>query len=276
MKLSPDGKRAALVTVDDVSGNRDISLMDLPGGQLIRWSSHPANDWRPVWSPDSQSLAFASDRNGASAIFRRRVDGSHDDELVAAAAGPLAGRFPDDWSHDGRLVFTQDSPGGHSEMWIGTASPGGAASVLKVVGSYVYGSARVSPDGRFVAYASLESGATEVYVTSMDGSLKLRISKAGGIHPRWSRTEPKLFYYAPADNHLMSVPLMRNAGMSLEVGPPVEVFPTCLEAPPLVNAGGYELAADGSTLWLCPGSQPVPGIVTVSIGWSQALKARVP
>src|SRR4029079_2170933 len=80
LRLSPDGKRAAVVKSDE-NGNRDIWLMDLASGLPRRWSSHPATDWRPVWDPESRSLLFASDRNGASAIFRRNADARDHDHL---------------------------------------------------------------------------------------------------------------------------------------------------------------------------------------------------
>jgi eukaryotic-like serine/threonine-protein kinase len=270
MKLSPDGKRAALVKSDDM-GNRDIWLMDLPSGRLVRWSAHPATDWRPVWSPDSKSLAFASDRNGASSIFRRSVDGGGSEELVTAAPGPIEGRFPNDWGQNDRLLFNQDSPGG-DELWMGALAAGGQFAAFKRGAGYMYGAGRFSPDGRWVAYVSNESGSLEVYLTSMDGSYKQRISTGGGMHPRWNRNGRELLYYAPADNSLMSVPLQ--SGTSIDAGSPVHLFQTCLDAPPPYYSDGYELADDGTTWWTCPGSQPVPGAVTVSIGWADALNAR--
>jgi Tol biopolymer transport system component len=267
VKLSHDGKRAALVKNDDVSGNRDIWLMDLASGRPIRWSSNPATDWRPVWAPDDQALLFASDRNGASAIFRRRADGRDDDQLVAAATGPTEGRFPDDWSRDDRIVFLQDAAQGTNQIWIGAALPGSQPKAL-VQSRHMQGGGRLSPDARWVAYASTESGAMNVYVTSVDGSMKHRISGDGGLHPRWRRDGREILYYA-ADNWLMSVPVKLDP--SFEDGSPKRLFQTCLNAQPAFYSGGYELAEDGSTLWLCPGSRSQAGAVTVAVGWGASL-----
>ena len=171
IKLSPDGSRAALVTTDKASGNRDIWLVEIATGRLQRWSTHPANDWHPVWSPDGHDLAFASDRNGASAVFRRAVDSSGEDQLVAAAAGPSAGRFPEDWSSGDRLVINQDTPNATTEIWLTTASGTGEPRLLKRAGRQA-GGGRISPNGRWLAYVSNESGAFEVYVSPLDGSSK--------------------------------------------------------------------------------------------------------
>ena len=171
IKLSPDGSRAALVTTDRASGSRDIWLVEIATGRLQRWSTHPANDWHPVWSPDGHDLAFASDRNGASAVFRRAVDSSGEDNLIAAAAGPAAGRFPEDWSSGDHLVINQDTPNATTEIWLTTASGTGEPRLLKRAGRQT-GGGRISPNGRWLAYVSNESGAFEVYVSPLNGSSK--------------------------------------------------------------------------------------------------------
>ena len=266
LKLSHDGKRVALVKPDD-SGNRDIWLMDLASGRPIKWSAHPATDWRPVWSPDDQALLFASDRNGASGIFRRRADGRDDEQLIAAAMEGVEGRFPDDWSRDDRIVFIQDAPQGNNSIWIGTAAPGGQPKAL-IQSKPNQGGSRFSPDARWLAYASSDSGALNVYVAAVDGSLKSRISSDGGMHPRWSRDGREILYYA-ADNWLMSVPVKSDS--PVEPGPAKRLFQTCLNAPPPFYSGGYELAENGNTLWLCPGTRSQAGAVTVAVGWDAPL-----
>ena len=265
-KLSHDGKRAAFVKSDD-AGNRDIWLMDLASGRPVRWSTHPATDWRPVWGPDDQALLFASDRNGASAIFRRPADGGDDEQLIVAAMGQAEGRFPNDWSRDGRIVFLQDGPAGTNSIWFGTASPGSQPKEF-IQSKPNQGGGRFSPDARWLAYVSSESGAMNVYVTPVDGSKRYPISSNGGVHPRWSRDGREILYYA-ADNWLMSVPVKLEP--SFEAGTPMRLFSTCLSAPPPFYSDGFELANDGSTLWLCPGDRARQGAVTVAAGWNAAL-----
>src|SRR6185295_16774799 len=98
VRLSPDGKTAAVVVPDPDSGNRDIWLVDLGTGAMTRFTSNPANDWQMVWSPDSRRLAWASDRNGRSTIYVKTIDGGEETLLLRVAD---RGAFPKDWSHDG-------------------------------------------------------------------------------------------------------------------------------------------------------------------------------
>ena len=203
IKLSPDGSRAALVTTGRASGHREIWLVEIATGRLQLWSTERSNDWHPVWSPDGHDLAFASDRSGASAVFRRAVDSSGENNLIAAAAGPAAGRFPEDWSSGDHLVINQDTPNATTEIWLTTASGTGEPRLLKRGGRQT-GGGRISPDGRWLAYVSDESGAFEVYVSSLDGSGKYPVSSAGGVHPRWRAGGRELLYIG-GDRALMSV-----------------------------------------------------------------------
>jgi Tol biopolymer transport system component len=117
-RLSPDGKRVALVAPDKESGNRDIWLMEVASGAMTRFTFHPANDWVPVWSPDGTQIAFASDRNGKSSIYRKAVGGGGDEELLLAP-GDSGGTFPDDWSADGRyLAYHVDAGRALTDLWI--------------------------------------------------------------------------------------------------------------------------------------------------------------
>ena len=263
LKLSPDATRAALVRNDETSGNRDIWLVEIATGRAQPWSTNPATDWQPVWSPDGRQLAFASDRNGASAIFRRAVDSSDEDQLVVAAAGPSAGRFPRDWSSDDRLIMGQDTAVGTTELWMAPISGREEPRMLKRTGRVIAGG-RISPDGRWLAYASDESGAFEVYVSPLDGSSKHRVSSAGGLHPRWRRDARELLYLG-ADRALMSVAF--ESGETFKAASPTRLFASCLTSLPPPYSAGFEVAKGGSTFWLCPGSGNTPGAVTVAVDW---------
>src|SRR5712692_3199901 len=100
-RVAPNGKLAAVVIPDPDSGNRDIWLLDLAGGSLTRFTAHPANDWQMAWSPDSRELAFASDRNGRSSMYRKAIDGREEQLLLRL---PDVGVFPKSWSMDGRFL----------------------------------------------------------------------------------------------------------------------------------------------------------------------------
>ena len=267
LALSPDGARVALIRSDPVSGNRDIWLLELLTARLTKWSTHPANDWHPTWSPDSRHLVFASDRNGASAVFRRAVDGSGEDQLVMP--GLAAGRFPTDWSVDDRIVMSQDQTTGSTEIWTGSAAGDDEPGLLRRAGRTA-GGGRVSPDGKWLAYVSDESGALEVYASPLVGSSKHRISTAGGIHPRWHNRGRELLYLGP-DNALMLVAV--ETGPPFKASPPQRLFASCLARQPPYYSGGFEVANDGTTLWLCPGRRAASGTVTISVGWSPKLSS---
>jgi hypothetical protein len=154
--------------------------------------------------------------------------------------------------------------------WIGTASPGGRSTVLTVAGSASSGG-RLSPDARWFAfaYSSNESGALNVYVTSIDGSTTRRISSDGGTHPRWRRDGGEILNYAPSANALMSVPMKLEP--SIASSAPVRLFATCLNGAPPSYLSAFELTNNDTTLWLCPRSSSQQGIVTVALGWNAAL-----
>ena len=168
IRLAPNGKFAAVVLPDAESGNRDIWLMDVASGALTRLTSHPANDWYPVWSPDGTEIAFASDRNGPSSIFRKPANGTGAEELVLQpepADGDFSTFSPADWSADGRfMAFAADTLKTRSDLWI-LPVLGDRKPYQFVQTEFNESAAAFSPDGQWVAYVSNESGDSEVYVS---------------------------------------------------------------------------------------------------------------
>jgi Tol biopolymer transport system component len=265
-RLAPDGKRAAVVLIDDQSGNRDIWLVELASSRQTRLTSHPANDWHPVWSPDGTQLIFASDRNGASAIFRRTIEAG-DDQPVLESAGPDTGRFPIDWSRDSRfLTFHEDNPKTREDLWALPLAEGGKAMPVRRT-PFMEGGGRISPDSRWVAYETDESGAREVYVTPLGrpGSPQ-RISIAGGGHPRW-RPDGRELFFLSADFKLMVVTV--NGGEKFQASTPMPLFDACVTRLPEHYSGAYEVAPDGQqTLWICPKPQESPSQATIAVNWA--------
>ena len=268
LALAADGKTAAVVRADPTSGNRDIWLVDLAAGRAVRWTDHAANDWFPTWSPDGRHLAFASDRLGASSIFRRPVEGSGVEELVVGAA-PLEGnRFPSEWLPDGRIVFHQDNREAPQDLWTTSATPGGEGTTVLRRSSFVNGDGRFSPDGQWLAYVSDEAGTLDIYVASKDGDMKRRISPAGGSHPRWNDGGRELLYLGP-DSALMSVAIKN--GPPFQAAPPTRLFASCLTQRPSFYTSVYAVAPDGRTLWMCEGAPLSPEIVTVAVNWKPSI-----
>jgi eukaryotic-like serine/threonine-protein kinase len=245
VQLSPDGSRAALVMPDRQSGNRDIWLVTLADGGLTRLTSDPTNDWFPVWSPDGTEMIFASDRDGRPAFYRASTIGTRSEERVflAASTGWI---FPTDWSGDGRTLAFHSYPRGDVSL---LPLSGHVAPTALVESPFTDWVAAFSPDRRWVAYVSDESGREQVYLKPVTASGKHRVSVNGGIQARWRADGAELFFLGPR-NELMSVSVGRGPSVA---GPPVQLFEGCRGSRRDTFNHLYDVAPDGRSLWICPG-----------------------
>ena len=240
-RISPDGKRVALDIVDPQTGNLDLWIYE-PGGDLpTRLTTDPSIDSIPTWSPDGKQIAFMSLRRSHPDIFLTRSDGSSGEELVLESANA---KYVTDWSPDGRfLLFRVSDVATNLELWtLPIGGDGRPNPFLRAAYGVSHG--QFSPDGRWVAYVSNESGRSEIHVAPFPGpGSSWKISTAGGTEPRWRRDGTELFYLAP-DGKLMVV--------AVRTGPPFEAG----VAKPLfqvrrrerVSASdhyGYDVSADG-------------------------------
>ena len=219
-ELSPDGTRVAVDALDPQGRSLDVWLMELARGVTSRFTFDQGNDIYPVWSPDGSRIVFGSDRDGGVLhLYQKRADGVGIEELVLKSSADM---LPHSFSPDGRLLVYRTPVNGRSQL-----------GILRVVGErtphlfepsgFLQQFSQVSPDGRWLTYASTESGQYEVYVQSFPapGGGKWQISKDGGLYPRWRPDGRELFYYA-LDGALMAVPL-KNA-TQLDVGAAVPLF----------------------------------------------------
>ncbi|MDP3718717.1 MAG: protein kinase [Acidobacteriota bacterium] len=186
----------------------------------------------PVWSRDSARIAFASPRGGPPSLFQKPLVNVGPDSLLFQSPTSSS---PTDWA-GGRLVYQSLDPVTQWDLWVlpdaGTPTP---TPLLRTPSNESEG--RVSPDGRWLAYVSDESGAPEVYVTGFPSPLgKWRISASGGSMPEWRGDGNELYYEAP-DHKLMAVPVdSQHAGSALKAGTPMVLF----ELPILpLRASGY-------------------------------------
>ncbi len=234
-RLSPDGQY--VVMARSVNGNGDLWLIETARGVLRRITFDPVYEGFPAWSPDGAQLLFNSYLKGKTDLYVMSVTG--------AAAGTLlletpAGKNPSDWSPDGRFILYSDLAGTVWAMPLqGDKKP--LTITTRPAGSW----AQFSPDGRRVAYASTESGTSEIYVQPFPGpGAKTRISTTGGRWPEWGRDGRELFYVTP-DDRLMAVPLTVS-GLALEVGPPALLFTLRIQPPPLFSTTSpYDVSPDG-------------------------------
>jgi dipeptidyl aminopeptidase/acylaminoacyl peptidase len=183
---------------------------------------------------------------------------------------PSTRAFPSDWSRDGqRLAFTESHTDTANDVWLLSMTGTGKAALL-LTSPFAELHAQFSPDGRWLALTTNESGRDDVYVQSFtDAGTRRLVSSGGGSYPRWSRDGRTLFYRAP-DGWLMSIPI-RTAGSSVELGAPASVMR--LVDPPGVHPYPYDVAADGRILAMTPPSGAAGDVtLTLMTNWESTLQ----
>jgi len=249
-RVSPDGRR--VVVNRTVQGNPDLWLLD--GARTTRLTFDAAPDDRGVWSPDGTRIAFRSVREAAGTIYQMLANGAGSAERLIASGQNMA---PSSWSRDGRfLLYLINDPQTNADLWVVPMVGDPTPSVfLKTPFREAY--AAFSPDGRWVAYHSNESGRNEIYVRPFvppgeTGTPAVagqwQISTAGGVHAVWRPDGKELYYLNPA-GEMMAAPIAA-VGDALEPGAPVVLFPTRIVNGGSDTQGGwqYDVAPDGRFL----------------------------
>ncbi|MGI9069589.1 MAG: protein kinase domain-containing protein [Pyrinomonadaceae bacterium] len=269
LRLSPDDKRFMVERLDMQTGNNDLWLSDLTGGNATRFTFDPANDSFPVWSPDGDRIIWSSNREGAYHLYEKATNGAGQDALLLKSD---YFKFPLDWSRDGRfIIYREINPKTKLDVWVLPVGPqAGEQKPFPVLQTEANETTAVlSPDGQWLAYSSDESGVYEIYVQSFPaGGGKRQVSRGGGIAPHWRGDGKELFYHAP-DGKLMAAAV--KGGASFEAGPPEALF----DFRPSGNSRGsdYSVTADGqkfllSTIVETEATAPL----TVVINWTANLK----
>jgi Tol biopolymer transport system component len=266
--LSPDGQRVAGYRGNPDDGNVDIWLMDVARGVFSRFTTDVSDDVGPIWSPNGDRIVFASNRKGTHDLYVKSVTAGGNEELLLETAQE---KFPTDWSPDGRFVlFNAWDPARSGDIW--AVPSDGRGKPLPVVHTvFQEERGQFSPDGRWIAYHSDESGRDEVYVQPFPGpGNKWPISATGGSQVRWRRDGRELFYIA-RDRRLMAVSFRAlSKADAPEVGTPVPLF-----APPLggaVQQGDfrhqYVVSADGERFLVATVTEGADAPITVILNWT--------
>ncbi len=194
LRVSPNGRMVAASVQDEKLGTSDIWLYDLARKLPMRLTLDVDDEQVPVWSADGTKIIFRGDRFGPPDLFEIRASSPGKDSTLLRRPGV---QHPEDVSPDGRyLVFTEWSRQTDGNLWLLPLSGKGEPVPLAQTPSYEAG-ARFSPDGRWVAFVSNESGAREIYLMPADGAgERIRISSGGGGMPRWRRDGRELFFLA--------------------------------------------------------------------------------
>jgi serine/threonine protein kinase len=268
-ELSPDGRRLAIDRT--VQRNADVWLIDTMQGVPSRFTFDGAADSFPIWSPDGSRIIFCSNRKGSFDLYQKASSGAGDDELLLESA---LDEFPNDWSPDGRFVlYVQVEPKTGFDIMVLPLF--GARKPYPFVNtSFSEGNAQFSPDGRWVAYQSNESGRSEIYVQPFLGpGGKWQVSTNGGIEPRWSRDGKELFFIAP-DAKLMAAPI-KFSGESPKSGVPEALFQTrIVDGGQIISAKHqYAVAPNGQRFLInvtVNESTVLP--ITIITNWARTLK----
>jgi len=260
--LSPDGK---LLAFDRVGEHNDVWLMDLERRITSRLTRQQSNV--PVWSPDGRTVAFASGRTGKLDIYQRPANMSgSEDVLLQLNAQPIV--YPSDWSADGRyLAYFRSDEKTQLDIWV-LPLFGDRKPFPYVHGDYNESQGQFSPDGKWMAYVSDESGTLQVYVQSFPTlTSKGQVSTDGGSEPRWRRDGKELFYVAP-DRKLMAVAV--KSGPTFQAEAPRVLFQTALTFAPVRQ--NYSVSPDGQRFLLNVAAGAAAPSITIVQNWTAELK----
>lgn len=226
LSVSPNGKRLAFGLADTAQNNTDIWVHDLAQRTTNRFTFDPAVDDMPVWSPDGTRIVWSSQRGGGADLYQRASNLADDETALLKSPEP---KFPQDWSSDGRFLIYSvnrgDRDGRNLDLWLLPLQ--GEQKTTQFLGTpFTESQARFSPDSRYIAYVSNESGLSEVYVRSFSSDGKAggqqMISQSGGSQPLWRRDGKELFYIS-ADTKVMAVPVS-TAPTFERLGAPIPLF----------------------------------------------------
>jgi dipeptidyl aminopeptidase/acylaminoacyl peptidase len=262
-ELSPDGRQVAVDR--SLQGNSDIWVIDVLRGTMTRLTFDPSIDLGPVWSPDGNRIAYASLKKDHYAIYIKPSNGAGAEQLLLEGTG---NQYPQDWSKDGRfLLYSELDPKRARSLWALPVAEGDRKPIAVATGTSDSLNGQFSPDGRWVAYQSNESGEFQIVVQPFpQPGGKWQISMTGGTQPRW-RSDGKELYFIAADGKLMAASVTAN-GSTFAAGTPVALFPAAAVTGIGLNKHEYAVSPDGRFLinQLSESSTTAP--ITVVLNWS--------
>lgn len=264
-RLAPGEQRLAVARMDLRTAAKVIWLMEVAGDRSSRFTFDPYSADFPVWSPDGSRIVFATARDGPFNLYQKRAAGGNEEPLLKSDEFKL----PTDWSPDGNSILfysrsvTQSNP--NLDLWI-LPLTGDRKPYRLTQSRFNESFGRFSPDGRWIAYMSDESGRPEIYIRRSaepsSNDEKWQISTNGGAYPKW-RSDGRELFYSGVDQKLTSVEI-KTTSDTVVAGVPKPLFEASTR---------YDVAADGKRFLV---SVPVGGSVTspitVALNWSQMLK----
>ena len=264
-RLSPDGHRLAFCRFDPINDEGDIWLYDLDRDTETRVTLRQAYYGAPVFSPNGDAIAFASNLAGVQDIYEKIPGGPTGPELILAT--PLWKRLSD-WSADGRLLlYSQQDPRLGDDIW---ALPltGERKPFLVLQTPFEENFARISPDGRFIAYESNQSGVPNVYTRQLTGGgLEWQVSRAGGDSPSWRGDGRELYFVSP-DAQLMAVDV--ELGPAFAASVPRPLFAVNGIRGSHLEAADYSASKDGQRFLVAAPTARASSTLTLLLNWKPA------
>ncbi|HSU69056.1 MAG TPA: protein kinase [Tepidisphaeraceae bacterium] len=272
VEFSPDDRRIAVDYLND------IWLFDIARNAISRFTFDPALDAMPRWSPDGKRIAFTSTRDGQWNLYQKLSSGEVEEEpLLKSSVGKVIVKLSGGWSPDRRFFLYSERSGSETgwDLWVlPMEKQQKPVSVLQTPFDEHWG--RFSPDGKWIAYVSDESGRSEVFVRTFDpghpeSAFKWSVSNGGGELPHWRADGKELYYLGP--ERQMMVATIEPGGTPSEpfkTSVPRVLFPT--RAAP-GNISSYSVTSDGQRFLINQQARDVtPGLATVFINWTAGIK----
>jgi serine/threonine protein kinase/Tol biopolymer transport system component len=255
--LSPDGRHAAVALRDWISGKRDIWLVDTERPVADQFTLNSPEAGFPVWAPDGDSIVYASTQTGTWDLHRRRLKGTTAEDYLLARKASLSGpNYPRDITPDGRFVLFR----GGNDLWILALDE--ERSLHRLLAGI---DGRVSPNGRWLAYTSLEAGQRQVYVTTFPTpGERWRVSIGGGQDPQWRR-DGKELYYVAEDHTLTAVPV--TAQDTFQAGTPDLLFRPAFDPQSVTFGSVYASAPDGQRFLIIEHMRKDDPVLVVTTHW---------
>jgi serine/threonine protein kinase len=267
-RVSPDGKKIAVGTFDATSRNQDIWIYDIERGIKTRFTFDLAVEFDVVWSPDGNQIVFDSNRKGQNDVYRKSSSGASNEELLYESDKD---KIPEGWSRDGNFISLTVNGGSttRGDIWVLPLMADREPFVfLQTQFNESHG--QFSPDGRWLAYTSDESGRNEIYARPFPGpGGKWQISIAGGTLPRWGHDGRELFYLGE-DDKLMAAEI-KAAGSAINVTGVQPLF----ETQPIRTGSVYDVFSDGKRFLVNTQIEPeVSSPITLVVNWMKDMRKK--
>ncbi|HET9387573.1 MAG TPA: protein kinase, partial [Gemmatimonadales bacterium] len=265
-RLSPDGSRVA-VTIGG-EDNDDVWLFELARGTWSRATTSGGNNSFPLWSPDGRRIAHVSDRSGPDNMYVKSLDSTQDERLLASAEP----HYPFAWTKEDTLVFVRPDPITLQDIFALRIKEGAPTPVLKTAAGE--GAPAVSPDGRWLAYASNESGRNEIHVMPFGRpGERSTVSTDGGNEPVWSPTGRELFFRSGNDMMVVDI----STTPSFSAGKPRRLFTGAYQRS-LALWPNYDVANNGQRFLMVKklDTGDEPNQINVVLNWIDELNRLLP